>query len=113
MEHWRKPSRHRLQLIIGLWVALVIYALVSQFSVVGIDPWQTLRVSNFARVMFADIGIMSFLSAGYIFLAHRSWLRIPVALLTLFLGSFVLLPYLAWHEWRSLNFKPKSPPKDS
>lgn len=108
METWKKPSRKRLLLIVGVWVSLLVFSLISsRFSV--LNTWETLQGSHFSRVMFSDIGVLATLIAGYIVLIHKAVWRIPFAVAILIFGSFALLPYLALLEWFSLKQSSKNP----
>jgi hypothetical protein len=112
METWKNPSRKRLFVIVGVWVALLVFSLISsRFS--ALDFWETLQGSHFARVMFSDIGVLSTLISGYIVLVHKAVWRIPFAIAILIVGSFALLPYLALLEWLALRSAGSKVPKPS
>lgn len=63
----------------------------------------TLRRSAFARGMFADIGALSTLGALYLLVQGKTPVRVPAALASLFVGSFALLPALAYEDWVALQ----------
>jgi hypothetical protein len=107
MERWKQPSQARLSLIVGAWIFLVIYTIVSYFFSfqVEIGDLRALQGSNFTRIMFMDIGLMASAAAFWIVVFGRGPLRFVVAVATLILGSFVLFPYLAWLEWSALKGK--------
>ncbi|WP_110885505.1 hypothetical protein [Deinococcus yavapaiensis] len=101
-EAYRRPGKKRIRLYLGLWAMLV---LTSVWKPEGQDlgTVATLKKSRFARVMFMDVGALSTLGALYAVLAGKSRARFPAALASLFVGSFALLPYLAYEDWRELN----------
>lgn len=105
MERWKQPSQARLRLIVGAWIFLVVYAIVSYiYSARGdIGDLQAFQASNFTRTMFMDIGLMASAAAFWIVVFGRGPLRFLVAVATLILGSFVFFPYLAWLEWSALR----------
>jgi hypothetical protein len=81
------------------WIGLLVFAVLDTAKVFGTDIGiaQTLATSSFARGMFVDIGVLSTLMACYIVFTTRLKARYIVALLTLFVGSFAALPYLAYY----------------
>ena len=107
MERWKQPSQARLRLIVGAWIFLVVYAIVSYvYSLRGdIGDLQAFQVSNFTRTMFMDIGLMASAAAFWIVVFGRGPVRFVVAAATLILGSFAFFPYLAWLEWSALKHK--------
>lgn len=100
LEPYAKPGPKRIRLYLSLWAGVALTALLSgRFRDLGTRA--TLRRSHFARTMFADIGALSTLASLYVALKYRSPLRWLAAGLTLFVGSFALLPYLAWEDYRA------------
>ena len=105
LEPYATPGPKRIRLYLSLWAGVILSALVSgRFR--GLGTRATLRRSHFARTMFADIGALSTLAGLYVVLGYRSFLRWPAAILTLLLGSFALLPYLAWEDYRAWRQRP-------
>lgn len=99
-EQYAKPGPKRISLLLSLWASVFATALISgRFRDLGTRA--TLRRSHFARTMFADIGALSTVAGLYVVLRYRSPLRFLAAGLTLFVGSFALLPYLAWEDYRA------------
>jgi hypothetical protein len=64
---------------------------------------ETLKRSSFARIMFMDIGALSTLGALYLALNGKSRVRVPAALASLAVGSFSLLPALAYEDWTAMQ----------
>lgn len=62
----------------------------------NIGNGESLRTSSLARLMFADIGALATVAAGWIIIANRDRYRYIFAIATLFVGSYAFLPYLAW-----------------
>jgi len=50
-----------------------------------------------------DVGALSTLGALWLLLNGRTPARVPAALASLFVGSFALLPALAWEDWARLQ----------
>ena len=100
LEPYRKPGPKRIGLYLSLWASLALTAFIGgRFR--GLGARETLRRSPFARTMFADIGALSTVASLYVALRYTSPLRFVAAILTLFIGSFALLPYLAWEDYRA------------
>jgi hypothetical protein len=99
-EQYRRPGPKRIGLFLSLWAMLVVTS-VARPRGKDLGTLETLRRSHFSRVMFADIGALSTLGALYAVLRFRSPWRFVAGGLTLFVGSFALLPYLAWEDWRA------------
>lgn len=55
---------------------------------------ETLKQSSFARGMFMDIGALSTIISAWMIWGTKSRLRFLFAILTLFVGSFAVLPFL-------------------
>lgn len=100
LEQYRRPGPKRIQLYLSLWAGVALTAAASgRFK--GLGTRETLRRSAFARTMFADVGALSTVAALDVALRYTSPLRFVAAGLTLFVGSFALLPYLAWEDYRA------------
>lgn len=100
LEQYRKPGPKRIQLYLSLWAGMALTAVIGgRFK--GLGTRETLRRSPFARTMFADVGALSTVAALYVALRYTSPLRLVAAILTLFVGSFALLPYLAWEDYQA------------
>ncbi len=100
-EQYREPGPKRIGLYLSLWAALAATAALKPRGREDMGTLETLRRSHFSRVMFADIGALSTLGALYAVTRSRSPLRFVAGGLTLVVGSFALLPYLAWEDWRA------------
>ncbi|MFC6749172.1 hypothetical protein [Deinococcus aquaticus] len=50
-----------------------------------------------------DIGALSTLGALYLVVNGRTPVRVPAAVASLFVGSFALLPALAFEDWAALR----------
>lgn len=103
LERYRRPGPERLKLYGVLFALLVLTTVLGRAQPGDLGTLGTLRQSTFARVMFMDIGVLSTLGAIYLVLNGRTAVRLPAALGTLFLGSFVLLPALAWEDWAAMR----------
>ncbi|MEF2279286.1 hypothetical protein V3W47_13345 [Deinococcus sp. YIM 134068] len=103
LERYRTPGPERLKLYGVLFGLLVLTAILGRAQTGDLGTVGTLRQSTFARVMFMDIGVLSSLGALYLVLNGRTAVRIPAAIATLFVGSFVLLPALAWEDWVAMR----------
>ena len=103
LEAYRQPSRARLGLYASLYLLLWLTALLGRARPGDLGLLGSLRRSSFARTMFADIGVLSTLGALDLALRGRSRLRFVGAVGTLFVGSFALIPALAWEDWRALR----------
>ncbi|PTA66579.1 hypothetical protein C8263_17145 [Deinococcus arcticus] len=82
---------------------LVLTAAVGRRRPGDLGTRQTLQRSPFARVMFMDIGALSTLGALFLALTGQTRARVPGAVASLFLGSFALLPALAYEDWVALS----------
>lgn len=109
LEPYRYPSPERLKLYASLLALLVLSTRLGRARTPGpglrddLGVRETLRRSSFARVMFMDIGALSTLGALFLTLRGRTRLRGPAALASLFVGSFALLPALAYEDWKALQ----------
>lgn len=99
LEQYRAAGPARLRLYAALFALLVLTAVLGRGGSGNLSVWETLRHSAFARVMFMDIGVLSMLGALYLVLRGKTAVRVPAALATLFVGSFALLPALAYEDW--------------
>jgi hypothetical protein len=50
-----------------------------------------------------NIGALATVAAAWIIFETKFKFRVVIAVLTLFAGSFVLLPYLWYHYWNKKN----------
>jgi len=103
LQKYRTPGPARLQLYAALFVMLVLTAILGRGRPGDLGTLETLRRSPFARVMFMDIGVLSTLGALYLVLGGKTSVRMPAALASLFVGSFALLPALAWEDWVAMQ----------
>ncbi|WP_104989772.1 hypothetical protein [Deinococcus sp. NW-56] len=103
LEKYRAPGPERLKLYAALFVMLVLSAVLGRRRPGDLGTMDTLRRSPFARVMFMDIGVLSTLGALYLVLNGRAAVRVPAAVASLFVGSFALLPALAWEDWQAME----------
>ncbi|MFC3832044.1 MULTISPECIES: hypothetical protein [Deinococcus] len=103
LEPYRRPSRERMRLYGALLLMLVLTATFGRKRPGDLGTRETLRRSPFARIMFMDIGALSTLGALYLVLHGRTRVRVPAALASLAVGSFALLPALAYEDWVALN----------
>ncbi|WP_216328464.1 hypothetical protein [Deinococcus aestuarii] len=99
LEKYRTPGPERLRLHASLFVLLAVTAVLGRARPDDLGVGGTLRRSTFARVMFMDVGALSTLGALSLVLNGKTAVRVPAALATLFVGSFALLPALAWEDW--------------
>jgi hypothetical protein len=90
-------------LILGYWVFLIGFAVVDNRGLLGSDIGliQSLQTSSLARVMFMDIGGLSTVVALWILFTTKYRIRYLVAGITLIVGSFVALPYIAYTIWKN------------
>jgi len=102
-EKYRAPGPERLKLYGSLFVLLVLTAVLGRKRGGDLGTRGTLRQSSFARIMFMDIGAVSTLGALYLVLNGKTPVRVPAALATLFVGSFALLPALAYEDWVAMQ----------
>ncbi|CAM3261470.1 DUF2834 domain-containing protein [Deinococcus saxicola] len=103
LEEYRQPSPARIRLYLSLWVILWITAFIGRRSKGNISVKTTLKHSPFARVMFMDIGALSTLAGLYLVLTGKSRLRYPAAVAGLAVGSYSLLPALAYEDWKAMK----------
>ena len=103
LEKYRTPGPDRLRLYASLFVLLVLTAVLGRARPDDLGLGGTLRRSTFARVMFMDVGALSTLGALYLVLNGKTAVRVPAAIATLFVGSFALLPALAWEDWVAMQ----------
>jgi hypothetical protein len=104
-EKYRRPGPERLKLYGSLFAMLVLTAVVGRKRSGELGTRATLKQSSFARIMFMDIGAVSTLGALYLVLNGKTSVRVPAALATLFVGSFALLPALAYEDWVAMQEK--------
>ncbi|MBZ9753422.1 hypothetical protein K7W42_21550 [Deinococcus sp. HMF7604] len=103
LDDYRTPSPRRIRLYLGLLLMLVLTAVFGRRRPGDLGTRETLTRSSLARVMFMDVGALSTLGALYLMLSGRTPLRVPAALASLFVGSFALLPALAYEDWVTLR----------
>lgn len=103
LEKYRAPGPERLKLYAALFVMLVLSAVLGRGRPGDLGTRETLRRSPFARVMFMDIGVLSTLGALYLVLNGKTAVRVPAAAASLFVGSFALLPALAWEDREAMR----------
>ena len=87
----------------AVWAIIVLSAVLGRGRSGNLGTLETLRRSPFARVMFMDIGVLSTLGALYLVLNGQTAIKVPAALASLFVGSFALLPALAWEDWTAMR----------
>lgn len=103
LSEYRRPSHARLRLFGSLWLMLVLTAVFGRARPGEPGARETMQRSSFARVMFMDVGALSTLGALYLALNGRTPIRVPAAVASLFVGSFALLPALAFEDWAALR----------
>ncbi|PNY81567.1 hypothetical protein [Deinococcus koreensis] len=103
LQKYRQPSRERLQLYGSLLLMLVLTAVFGRRRPGDLGTLDSLRRSSFTRIMFMDIGALSTLGALYLVLNGKTAVRVPAAVASLFVGSFALLPALAYEDWVALQ----------
>ncbi|OLV17788.1 hypothetical protein [Deinococcus marmoris] len=103
LDDYRRPSPTRLRLYLSLLLMLVLTAILGKKRDGDLGTVETLKRSSFARIMFMDIGALSTLGALYLALNGKSRVRIPAALASLAVGSFSLLPALAYEDWKAMQ----------
>lgn len=103
LDAYRRPSAKRIQLYLSLLAMLVLTAVFGRRRPGELGTLETVRRSPFARIMFMDIGALSTLGALYLVLNGRTPVRVPAAVASLFVGSFALLPALAYEDWAALQ----------
>jgi hypothetical protein len=102
-KYQKLPNNKKLSLFfLGYWVFLVLFVKADKKGVFGKDIGviKTLKTSSLARIMFQDIGAMATAISIWIIHTGKSFWKWPVALLTIFIGSFAFLPYLAIILWK-------------
>jgi hypothetical protein len=105
-EKYRSPGSERLKLYGSLFAMLVLTAVLGRKRSGELGTRATLKQSSFARIMFMDIGAVSTLGALYLVMNGKTPVRVPAALATLFVGSFALLPALAYEDWVAMQGGP-------
>ncbi|MDB5043998.1 MAG: hypothetical protein JWQ08_48 [Deinococcus sp.] len=105
-EKYRSPGPERLKLYGSLFAMLVLTAVLGRKRSGELGTRATLKQSSFARIMFMDIGAVSTLGALYLVMNGKTPVRVPAALATLFVGSFALLPALAYEDWVAMQGGP-------
>ena len=103
LEQYRRPGPARFRLYAGLYAMLVLTAVLGGKKKGDIGTLGALRSSTFTRVMFMDIGAVSTLGALYLLLSGRTAARFPAAVASLFVGSFALIPGLAYEDWAAMQ----------
>lgn len=103
LDAYKKPSVDRIRLYLSLLTILILTALLGQKRPGELGVRQSLKQSAFTRIMFMDIGALSTLGALYLVLNGKTNVRIPAAIASLFLGSFALLPALAYEDYIALQ----------
>lgn len=103
LDPYRKPSPQRIRLYLGLLGMLALTAVLNRKRPGDLGTRETLRRSPFARVMFMDIGALSTAAALHLAVNGKTPVRMPAALASLFVGSFALLPALAYEDWVALQ----------
>lgn len=105
-KYEKLPNNKKLSLFfLGYWFFLILFLKADKKGLFGTDIGvvKTLKTSSLARIMFQDIGGLSTAVAVWIVSTSKSFYRWPVAILTVFTGSFTFLPYLAIRLWRVKN----------
>ncbi len=103
LEQYRRPGPARFRLYAGLYAMLILTAVLGGKKRGDIGTLGSLRSSTFTRVMFMDIGALSTLGALYLLLGGRTAARFPAAIASLFVGSFALIPGLAYEDWAAMQ----------
>lgn len=103
LDAYRHPSPQRIRLYLGLLGLLGLTAALGRKRGGDLGTRETLRRSPFARVMFMDIGALSTVGALHLAVNGKTPARVPAALASLFVGSFALLPALAYEDWVALH----------
>lgn len=87
------------------WIFLIVYIRKDPKifkNKIGVS--ETLKQSSFARGMFMDIGALSTIISAWMIWGTKSRFRFIFAILTLFVGSFAVLPFLTiYFISKSLN----------
>lgn len=102
IENFSKNYKYQSILILLIWLSGIFVLVIDGLGLLGSDigPVATLQTSSLARGMFTDIGMISTVMSGWILIFTKVKWRILPAILTLFLGSFVLLPYMSYWLWQ-------------
>ena len=82
-----------------VWIIFFAFVLVDNtklLSTKDIGFWPSLEQSALARTMFADIGILSTILAGWAAFGTKEKLRYVFAIATLVVGSLAFLPLLSF-----------------
>ncbi|WP_424950672.1 hypothetical protein [Deinococcus sp.] len=103
LEQYRRPGPARFRLYAGLYAMLLLTAVLGGRKRGDIGTLSSLKQSSFTRIMFMDIGALSTLGALYLLLTGRTAARFPAALASLFVGSFALIPGLAYEDWAAMQ----------
>ena len=103
LEQYRRPGPARFRLYAGLYAMLLLTATLGGKKKGDIGTLGALRASTFTRVMFMDIGALSTLGALYLLLSGKTAARFPAAVASLFVGSFALIPALAYEDWAAMQ----------
>ena len=103
LEQYRRPGAARFRLYAGLYALLLLTAVLGGKKRGDLGTLGTLGKSSFARVMFMDIGAVSTLGALYLLLSGKTAARFPAAVASLFVGSFALIPGLAYEDWAAMQ----------
>ena len=103
LEQYRRPGPARFRLYAGLYAMLILTSVLGGKKKGDIGTLGALRSSTFTRVMFMDIGAVSTLGALYLLLSGRTAARFPAAVASLFVGSFALIPGLAYEDWAAMQ----------
>ncbi len=85
-------------IVLTIWIFLTLFMIFdANFLVDSYSLVDVLGNSSFARIMFTDIGAVSTVLAYWIAFHTEYKGRYIVAILTMFIGSFAFLPYLAYY----------------
>lgn len=103
LSDYSRPSPARIRLFLSLLLMLVLTAVFGRRRPGELGTRESLRRSSFTRVMFMDIGALSTLGSLYLLVNGRTPVRVPAAVASLFVGSFALLPALAFEDWAALR----------
>lgn len=103
LDPYRRASPERIKLYLSLLLMLVLTAIFGRRRPGELGTLESLKRSSFTRVMFMDVGALSTLGALYLVLNGRTAVRVPAAVASLFMGSFALLPALAYEDYVALR----------
>jgi hypothetical protein len=109
LERYRRPGPDRFRLYAGLYATLVLTAVLGGRKRGDLGTLGALKRSSFTRIMFMDIGALSTLGALYLAITGQTRARYPAAILSLFVGSFALIPALAYEDWAALQNAENAP----